>query len=236
MSSSFLNPSVTPETAFATRLRARPWNLRSSSSSRESFATSAPASCEKRIPGGVGWRSLPFGPWTSTASGAILTVTPFGIGIGFLPIRDISCPSFRVSASARGATARPRRSAHARRRARFRVPLPHVAEHFAADAGFAGCAPGHHTARRRQDARAQAAKHMRHVLHTEVHPASRTTDALEPGDDLFTPRPVLQENANELPRLPAFPLGRFFHEAIALDVALVLENARDLRLELAGRH
>src|SRR6185503_6980537 len=34
-------------------------------------------------------RILPFGPCTSTASGAIFTVTPFGIEIGFLPIRDM---------------------------------------------------------------------------------------------------------------------------------------------------
>ena len=42
------------------------------------------------MPGGTACRILPFGPCTSTAPSAILTVTPFGIGIGFLPIRDMS--------------------------------------------------------------------------------------------------------------------------------------------------
>ena len=41
------------------------------------------------MPGGSACRSLPFGPCTSTASAAIFTVTPFGSGIGFLPIRDM---------------------------------------------------------------------------------------------------------------------------------------------------
>jgi len=38
---------------------------------------------------GCAWRSFPFGPCTSTAPSTILTVTPLGIVIGFLPIRDI---------------------------------------------------------------------------------------------------------------------------------------------------
>src|SRR5918998_5502483 len=138
MSSSFLKPSVTPVTALATRLRARPWNLRSSPSSRSSEATSVPLSCANTMPGGSGCRSLPLGPCTSTASPATLTVTPFGIGIGFLPIRDMW---------------------------HF---LPDVAEHFAADARLAGGAAGHHAARRRQDAGAEAAEHLRHLLNAEV--------------------------------------------------------------------
>jgi hypothetical protein len=44
------------------------------------------------MPGGTDWRIFPFGPCTSIASGAIFTVTPFGIGIGFLPILDIADP------------------------------------------------------------------------------------------------------------------------------------------------
>ena len=53
------------------------------------------------MPGGSAWRSLPFGPCTSTAPSSTLTVTPLGIVIGFLPIRDISdLVSFRLSAAA----------------------------------------------------------------------------------------------------------------------------------------
>src|SRR4029078_4477174 len=41
------------------------------------------------MPGGTYWFNLPFGPCTSTEPVPILTVTPFGSAIGFLPIRDI---------------------------------------------------------------------------------------------------------------------------------------------------
>src|SRR5437867_7655260 len=41
------------------------------------------------MPEGKACRSLPFGPCTSTAPSCTLTVTPLGIVIGFLPIRDI---------------------------------------------------------------------------------------------------------------------------------------------------
>src|SRR6202049_4401244 len=44
------------------------------------------------MPAGYACRSLPFGPWTSTAPSSTLTVTPLGIVIGFLPIRDIISP------------------------------------------------------------------------------------------------------------------------------------------------
>ena len=89
MSSSFLKPSVTPVTALATRLRARPWNFFSCASSRSSFATRASPSCAKSTPGGTACFSVPLGPFTSTAPAEMFTVTPFGTGIGFFPIRDI---------------------------------------------------------------------------------------------------------------------------------------------------
>src|SRR5689334_6897557 len=150
MSSSFLNPSVTPVTALATRLRARPWNLFSSPSSRSSVATIVSLSCANRIPGGTGWRSVPFGPFTSTAPPSILTLTPLGIGIGFLPIRDIF--SYLAFSTWRS--------------------LPDVAENFAADARLLGGAAGHHPARGRQDAGAQAAEHVRHIVDAEIDAAS----------------------------------------------------------------
>src|SRR5688500_2782789 len=204
MSSSFLKPSVTPLTALATRLRASPWNLRSSPSSRSSDATSDPLSCAKTMPGGTACRILPFGPWTSTASPAIFTVTPFGIGIGFLPIRDML------------------------------LSLPNVAEHFAADARLAGRAAGHHAARGRQDAGAEAAEHRRHVLDAEIHAPAGPADALEAADDALAVRAVLQEQADHLTRLAAGLFGGRLDQAEALDVALVLEDPRNLRLQLAG--
>src|SRR5436190_15932022 len=167
MSSSFLKPSVTPVTALATRLRARPWNFRGVSS-RSSLATSASPSLANRMPGGVTCRSLPFGPCTSTAPASIVTVTPLGSVMGFLPIRDMV------------------RS------------LPNSAEHFAADARLLGGAAGHHAARRRQDAGAEPAEHGGHVLDAEVHPAPGTADALQPGDHFLALRAVAQEHPNLL--------------------------------------
>src|SRR5688572_5814173 len=177
------------------------------------------------MPGGTIWRSLPFGPWTSTASGAILTVTPFGIGIGFLPIRDIADPSRWSRASGPSSAAA---SSGQRRLKRVTGDYsPYVAEHFAADAGLPRRASGHHSARGRENARPQSAEDMGNLLHAEIDAAPRTADALEPGDDLLTPRSVFQEHAYELARLLALPRRRLLDDAKALDVALVLENPRD---------
>ena len=170
------------------------------------------ASCANRMPGGTTWRSLPFGPWTSTASAAIFTVTPFGIGIGFFPIRDMlilligsslyhtlqstspPTPAFRA--------ARPVMTP--REVVRMFVPSPPST--------------------------------VRHVLDAEIDAAARTADPLEPGDHLLAARPVLQEHANDLARLLALFRRRLLDDPEALDVALVLENPRDLRLQLAGGH
>src|SRR6187549_2207463 len=166
MSSSFLKPSVTPSTALATRLRARPWNLPSSlSSSRTGRATRVASSCLKAIPGGRAWRSLPFGPCTSTAPSDTWIFTPLGIGMGFLPIRDM-------------------------------FNSPHVAEHFAADALAARLAPGHHAARGGQDGGAQTPEHGRHVFAAEVDTASGAAHPLDAGDHALAARTVLQLDAN----------------------------------------
>src|SRR5215207_154389 len=93
MSRSLRKPSVTPLTALATRLRARPWNLPSSGSSRRSFAVSWSPFTSKPMPGGSDWRSLPFGPCTSTTPAWTSIFTPFGIGMIFLPILDMVLPN-----------------------------------------------------------------------------------------------------------------------------------------------
>src|SRR5438445_6828873 len=115
------------------------------------------------MPDGNAWRSLPFGPCTSTAPSRTFTVTPLGIVMGFLPMRDII------------------------------FLLPDVAEYLAADARLHGRAPGHHAARRRQDAGAEAGEHHRNVVAPEVHAPAGTADPLEAGDQLFAVRAVLQE-------------------------------------------
>src|ERR1051326_2780410 len=121
MSSSFLNPSLTPRMLFATSARMRPWNARVlfSSSLRVNWTTLF--STETPMPGTSGVESVPFGPLTVTALPSCFTSTPFGSEIGFLPMRDM------------------RRS------------LPDLTEHFAADALFGGIGAGEDTLRSGDD-------------------------------------------------------------------------------------
>ena len=83
--------------------------------------------------------ACPSGPALRRRRRRTLTVTPFGIVMGFLPIRDIVQLQLSLG---------PRRRAS--------IVLPDVAEHFAADARLHGGAAGHDAARRRQDAGAEA--------------------------------------------------------------------------------
>src|SRR4029077_8502831 len=204
MSSSFLKPSVTPSTALAARLRARPWYFARSGLSDSRDACSTLSATANLMPGGVAWRILPFGPCTSSAPSTTLTVTPLGSAIGFLPIRDIV------------------------------FVLPDVAEHFAADARFDRGLAGHHAARRREDAGAEARQHFRHVVSAEVDAAAGAADALDARDQLFAVRAVLQE---EPQRFAGARLAVGFVEDLeALDVALVLQDARDVGLDARRRH
>src|SRR6266567_2490978 len=87
ISSSRVQPLVTPSTALFTRARARPCTAACESFSRT--ATRVPSLCSTLIPPGSAVSNFPLGPCTATLSPSILTVTPWGIGIGFFPIRDI---------------------------------------------------------------------------------------------------------------------------------------------------
>ena len=79
-----------PVTALATRLRARPWNFRSA---RRPRARAWPRAL--RRPWRRGCRAeppaaaCPWAPAPRRHRSSIFTVTPFGSGIGFLPIRDM---------------------------------------------------------------------------------------------------------------------------------------------------
>src|SRR5215470_16642271 len=211
MSSSFLKPSVTPTMAFAIRLRARPWNFPSSGSSVAGFATRCPSVKAKLMPEGWAWSSFPFGPCTSTAPSSTFTVTPFGIVIGFLPILDIvhSC---------NGAPPPTR-------------PLPHVAQHLAAHTGLHGRPPRHHSPGRREDAGAQAGKDFRNLVAPEVHAASGTADPLDAGDEPLAVRSVFQSQPQHLSRRRALSRARLVDHLEAVDIAFVLQDARDLHFD-----
>src|SRR3954451_11011830 len=126
MSSSRLNPSVTPRTLFATSARIRPWKARERPSSFERVNCTTLFSIETPMPGTTGVVRVPLGPFTVTTLPSCLTSTPFGTGISFLPIRDIGFSLTRCS-------------------------LPDLAEHFAADAALDGFLSGQHALGGRDD-------------------------------------------------------------------------------------
>src|SRR5690606_165941 len=200
MSSSRLKPLVTPSTALATSVRARPWNLPSAGSGRSGEATILPSFTSKTMPGGTRCRSVPLGPFTSTAPGWTPTVTPAGTGMGFLSIRDMSNSS------------------------------PDGAEHFAADAGLHRIAARHHAPRRTQDRRAEPAEHLRDLVAPDVGAAAWAAHPLDPGDHVLAAGAVLELNPDDLG-----PAGLGRHLPEAGNVALLLENPRDLELEARSR-
>src|SRR5262245_33526865 len=91
ISSVLLNPVVTPCTMFAMCARMVPnAGLRVSSSALT--LTSAPSTVTD-VPVSTRCLSSAFAPFTRTTPSATVTVTPAGIGTGFLPTRDMRSPS-----------------------------------------------------------------------------------------------------------------------------------------------
>src|SRR5439155_18966677 len=83
----FSNPSVTPSTMLAIRLRVSPCSARCSPRSVGRSTVSVPSDWVTFIPGLTAWLNSPLGPLTDTRPGLISTVTPSGMDMGFLPIR-----------------------------------------------------------------------------------------------------------------------------------------------------
>jgi hypothetical protein len=108
------------------------------------------------------------------------------------------------------------------------MALPHEAEHLAADAALRGLAAGDHAGRGGQDGGAEAAEHLRQAVVLGVDAPARLGDPLQALDDPLAAVRVLEDDreAQELAVLDDVP---------ALDVALLLEQLRDLDLELRGR-
>src|SRR5262245_26454546 len=112
--------------------------------------------------GGTGWLSLPFGPSARTVPSATWTFTPWGIGTGLLPMRDISSP------------------------------LPDVREDFAADLLLAGLAIGHHALGRGDERDAHAGQDRRNLVMGHVDAPARCGHPHQPGDHLLVAHTVLQ--------------------------------------------
>ena len=104
------------------------------------------------------------------------------------------------------------------------------AQHFAADTDLHGLAPGHHAPRGRQNAGPKPGQDRWHTVPTEVDTSPRSADPLDARDDVLAARTVLQlDTDHRLGSLPLLARDVDHHEGA--DVALVLQNPSDLRLE-----
>src|SRR5579872_6987000 len=219
ISSSRVQPLVTPSTALFTSARARPWTAACESFSRT--ATRWPSFCSILMPAGRDVSSLPFGPCTRTVLPSNLTVTPLGSGIGFFPIRDIDRPWLFALGSclfAVGFGYKPRANGQER------FFLPNLAQHFAAHALFAGLAAGHHPTRRGENVDSHASQHPRNFAAAHVDATAGTRYALGLRDSGFVVCAVFQVDPDDL---VAF-LFRGFEIG---DVALFLQDAGNLQLQ-----
>src|ERR1019366_6849545 len=102
--------------------------------------------------------------------------------------------------------------------------LPHFAEHFSAHAFAARLAAGHHALGGRHDGNAEAALDALDLIAADIDAAAGTRDARQVADGRLCAA-VLQVHAQNLPAL-------FFLGLVIRDVALFLENAGNLGLQL----
>src|SRR5690554_3622959 len=107
--------------------------------------------------------SDPFGPLTVITAPSMFTSTPFGIGIGALPILDI-----------------------------ISHPLPHITDYLAAYSFSPGILIGHYTFRSGYDRYSQASKDLRNVVLISVDSKSRLTYAFQTCNRLLLIGTVLQ--------------------------------------------
>src|SRR5215472_1122903 len=107
--------------------------------------------------------------------------------------------------------------------------LPDVGEDFPAHALLLRLLVSHQAGGCRDDRHAQAAEHPRQVVLAGVHPQSGLGDALEARDGALPGRSELERNHQVLANLGVLHLP-------AGDVALLLENLRNVHLDLGVRH
>src|SRR5690606_10063590 len=86
----FSKPVVTPTTMLSTRVRDRPHMARARWVSARGLSDSSSPSCLTSISSATVQVRSPLGPFTETVWPSSVSVTPFGIAMVFLPIRDIS--------------------------------------------------------------------------------------------------------------------------------------------------
>src|SRR5580765_598636 len=106
---------------------------------------------------------------------------------------------------------------------------PYEADDLAADAALLRGPAGHHAARGGQDRGSHAAEYARHPVLARVDAPARLGDPLQVSDHALTAAAVLELDDERVERLALL-------DAVAADVALLLEQAGDLLLHARGRH
>src|SRR5215207_9052792 len=106
---------------------------------------------------------------------------------------------------------------------------PDPRHQLAADALAPRVVPGHDAPGGGHDRRAHAALHLRHVAGPDVPPAARLREALDARDHRLAVLGVPQADAQGATHATGLDL-------VAVDVALLLQDARELRLEGGGGH
>src|SRR3990170_909330 len=167
---------------------------------------------------GTACSSWPSGPFTLTRPGAIETSTPAGTGIGFLPIL-LNVLAFSPSSHPKKIGAK---------RDLLRVS-PDKTDDFSADAELLRLAARDHAARGGEDRRPHSAENAREPLLARVDPPAGLRDPLQVGDD---PLAIPAELELDDKRIEALALP----DEVVLDVALLLEEAGDLDLQLRAGH
>src|SRR5271165_5124591 len=110
-----------------------------------------------------------------------------------------------------------------------REVLPDFAEDLAAEAFAARLAPGHHATGRGENADAKSALHALDLIAADVDAAAGTGNAGKVADGGFIVRAILEVHAKNRAAI-------FFHRLVVRDVALFLQDAGDLGLQLGGRN
>src|SRR5437764_9372125 len=132
---------------------------------RSALTRTSPPSTATDVPVRTTCCSAAFAPFTRTSPSCTVTVTPAGIGTGFLPTRDMP-PS-----------------------------LPDLREELAAEAGLPRFAIGHETPRGGHHRHTQAAHDARDARLRHVHAAAGRRDAPDTGDHAGVRARVLEVDA-----------------------------------------
>src|SRR3954452_4789012 len=192
----------------AISVRVRPCSDLLTRSSSGRATSSAPSSARATVIGAATvWLRVPLGPLTVTRRSSRATSTPDGSVMGSLPIRDMPVSPLGPSS-------------------------PDVGEDFPTYALLVGLAVGQQALARRDDRDTEATQHPGESGGLAEPPKAGLADAAYHGYRALTVLAVLQGQAQRLADLAL----RVVLDLPGGDVALLLEDLRDARLQLAVRH